>query len=66
VRELVAVARNQVQPAADLLEELIHARRRSFDDRQPADMHVRDGALLMQERGVYRRQSIEVTLAHKA
>ena len=65
VGELVAVARDQVQSPADLLEELVHARRRAFDDRQAADVHVRDGALLVQERGVYRRQPVEVALGHQ-
>ena len=66
VGELVPVAGNEVQPPADLLEELVHRRRRPFDDRQAADVHVRDRALLVQERGVYRGQPIEVTLAHRA
>ena len=65
VGELVAVAGHQVQAPADLLEELLHRRRRAFDDRQPADVHVRDGALLVQERGVDRGQPVEVALGHR-
>jgi hypothetical protein len=29
-----------MQAPADLLEELIHRRRRAFDDRESADVHV--------------------------
>ena len=60
----MAVARDQVQPPADLLEEILHRRRRPFDDGQPADVHVRVGPLLVQERGVDRSQPVEVSLRH--
>ena len=64
--ELVAVARHEVQPPADLFEELIHRGRRAFDDRQPADVHVRGRSLLVQEGGVDRGEPVEVTLRHRA
>ena len=65
VGELVAVAGNQVQAPADLLEELVHRRRGPLDDREAADVHVRDGALLVQEGGVDWGQPIEVALRHR-
>ena len=64
--ELVAVARHEVQPPADLLEKLIHRGRRALDDRQPADVHVRGRSLLVQEGGVDRGEPVEVTLRHRA
>ena len=66
VGELVAVARDQVQPPADLFEEVLHRRRWAFDDRQSADVHVRVGSLLVQEGGVDRGEPVEVALCHRA
>ena len=65
VGELVAVARDEVQAPADLFEELVHAGRRAFDDRQAADVHVRHGALLVEEAGVDRSQPVEMALGHQ-
>ena len=45
----VPVAGNEVQPYADLPEEFLHRRRRALEQRHAADVHVRHGALLMQE-----------------
>ena len=39
--ELLAVARDEVQPAADVVGELVEVGRRSFEDQHPADVHVR-------------------------
>ena len=62
--QLVAVARHQVQPPADLLEEFLQRRRRAFQDRQAADVHVRVRPLLVQEGGVDGGQPIEMALGH--
>ena len=40
-RQLLAVARHEVQPAADVVQELIEVRRRSFEQQHAADVHVR-------------------------
>src|SRR5439155_27143751 len=63
--ELVAIAGNKVQTHADLLEQFTGAGRRAFDDRQAADVHVRVLALLVQERGVDRRQPVEMARRHE-
>ena len=63
--ELLPVARHQVKTLADLFEEVLHRRSRTFDDREPAHMHVRAGALLVQEGGVHRREPVEVALGHE-
>ncbi len=60
----MAVAGYQVQAPADLFEELLERRRGPLQQRQPADVHVRGGALLEQEGGVGRREPVEVTLGH--
>jgi hypothetical protein len=65
-RELVAVARHEMQAPADLFQELLELRRRALQQRQPADVHVRVRALLVQEGRVYGGQSIEVALGHCA
>ena len=61
----MAVARHQVQAPADLFEEVLHRRRRTLGDRQPADVHVRVGSLLVQEGGVDRGEPVEVALGHQ-
>ena len=61
----MAVARHEVQTPADLFQELIHARRRAFDERQSADVHVRAFVLLVEERGVDWGEAIEVALSHR-
>jgi len=61
----VPVARHEVQPPADLLEDFLHVRGRTGDDRQSPDVHVRVGALLVQEGGIDRGEPIEVALDHE-
>jgi predicted protein tyrosine phosphatase len=51
-RELLAIARHEVQPAADVLEHVLVTRRRAGEARDRADVHVRRIALLVQEGGV--------------
>ena len=63
--ELLAEARHQVQPAADVVEEVVVDRRRALEDQDRADVHVRVRALVRQERGVDRGQSVHVPLCHR-
>src|SRR5439155_1140096 len=65
-RAPAAVAGDAVQPAAQRVGDLLERRWRPLEDRHGPDVHVRDGALLVQERGVYRRQAVEVLLGGHA
>ena len=51
-RELMAVARDEVQPRPDLGEEVVVGRSGAFEDQHRSDVHVAVGPLLRQERGV--------------
>ncbi len=62
--ELLAVARHQVQPAADVVEVIGEVRRRALEDEHGADVHVRAAPLLVQERGVRRGEAVEMLLGH--
>jgi hypothetical protein len=64
--ELLAVARHEVQAHPQRVEELVERRRRAFEAGQRADVHVRVGALLVQERRVDRGEAVEVLLRHGA
>ena len=61
----MAVAGNEVQPLADLFEEVLHRRGWALGDRQPADVHVGLRTLLVQEGGVDRSEPVEVALGHQ-
>ena len=61
-RQLLAESRYEVQAAAHVVEEVVVARRRALEDQDGADVHVAVGALVRQERGVDRRQSVEMGL----
>ena len=65
-RELLAVARDEVQPAAHVVGEVVERRRRALEDHDGADVHVGVLALLGQERRVHRREPIAVCLSHAA
>ena len=60
VGQLVAVARDQMQPPADLLKELLDRRWRAFEDRQSTHVHVRMRSLLVQEGCIHGCQTVEV------
>ena len=62
--QLVAIARHEMQPPADLLQQLAHRRRRALDDDQAADVHVGVGSLLVQKGCVDRGEPVEVALGH--
>jgi hypothetical protein len=64
-RELLAVARDEVQPRADVVDERLEGRRRAFEDEHGPDVHVRGGALLREERRVHRREPVTVVLRHR-
>ena len=64
VRQPLAVARHEVQPAADMGEVVIELRRRPIEDQHRADVHVRRLSLLVKERRVGRRQAVEMLLSH--
>ena len=51
-RQLVAVARHEVQPRPDVVQEVVVRRRRTFEDQHRPDVHVAVRPLLRQERGV--------------
>src|SRR5215213_4310343 len=53
-------ARNLVEPAADVLDEVGVERRRPLEDQDRADVHVAGGALVGQERGVDGGQPIQM------
>ena len=61
-RELLAVARDEVQPRLDVREELLQPGRLALEQREGADVHVRVRLLLRQERGIDRRQPVEMLL----
>ena len=63
-RELLPVPRDEVQPALDMVEQILVARRRPLEDRHPADVHVAGRRLVRQKRSVDRRQPIHVSLGH--
>ena len=65
-RELLAVARDEVQPPADLVDEVDVAGRRPVEDHHRADVHVRRRPLLREEGRVHRGQPITVSLRHEA
>jgi hypothetical protein len=64
VRELLPVAGDQVEAAAEVLEDVHEGGRRTLEDRDRADVHVRIGVLLVQEGRVNGGQAIEVLLRH--
>ena len=64
-RELLPVARRQVQPAADLVAEVLVVRRRALEDEQRADVHVGVLDLLGQEGRVDGREPVSVGLRHR-
>ena len=51
-RELVAVARHEVQPRPDVIQEVVVRRRRTFEDQHRPDVHVAVSPFLRQKRGV--------------
>jgi hypothetical protein len=61
-RELLAVARHEVQPRLDVREEVVQRGRLALEQRERADVHVRVGLLLRQERGIDGREPIEMLL----
>ena len=64
VGELLAKAGHQVKARADVVEQVGVARRRPFEDADSADVHVRCGALVGEERDVERGQPIHVRGGH--
>ena len=48
-RELLPVARHEVEPAADVIEVIAERGRRSVEHQHRADVHVRSRSLLMEE-----------------
>ena len=65
--DALAVARHEMQPARDVVGELLDRRGWSVENRQAADVHVRVGAVLgVQEAGVDRAQPVEMFLRHAA
>jgi hypothetical protein len=64
-RELLPVARDQVQTAADLRAELLVLGRRALEEEHRAHVHVRALALLGQEGRVDGRQPVTVCLRHR-
>ena len=63
-RELLAIARDEVQAPAQRVEHLGVGRRRALEHRERADVHVRRGPLLVQEGRVDRGQPVEMLLGH--
>jgi GNAT superfamily N-acetyltransferase len=63
-RELLPVARDEVQPAADLRAEVVVVERRALEDQDRADVHVRVLAFLGEEGRVHRCEPVAVRLRH--
>ena len=63
-RELLPVARDEVQPAADVVGEVREGRRRALEDHHGADVHVRVRPFLGEEGRVHRGEPIAVRLRH--
>ena len=61
-RELLPVTGDEVQARLDVREELVQRRRLPLEPRERADVHVRVGLLLRQERGIDGREPIEMLL----
>ena len=61
-RELLPVARDEVQARLDVREERVERRRLALEQREAADVHVRVRLLLRQEAGIDRREPIEMLL----
>jgi len=51
--ELLAEARHEIEPRADLVEEVLVAGRRALEDQHRPHMHVAGRGLVGKERGVY-------------
>ena len=64
--ELLAVAGQQMQTPAHVVEHVGERRRWPLEQQHAADVHVRARALLVQEAGVRRCQPIQVLLRHRA
>ena len=62
--ELLAEARDEVEPRADVVREVVVGGRRSLEDHHRADVHVRDRPFLGHERRVDGGQAISVLLRH--
>src|SRR3954468_9054704 len=61
-RQLLPVARHQMQPRLDVREELVERRRRAVEEREPADVHVRVRLLLRQEGRVHGGEPVQMLL----
>ena len=60
--KFLAIARNQVQAAADVVEEVLERRRRTLESEDATDVHVGGWALLVEERGIDRSETVEMLL----
>ena len=58
--EALAEARHLLEPAAHVLDQVDVLGRRALEDEDRADVHVAGRGLVGEERGVDRRQPIEV------
>ena len=56
--------RHEVEPRADVVGELVEARRGTVEDHHRADVHVRGRTLLREEGRVHRREPVAVLLRH--
>ncbi len=62
--QLLAIARDEMETAANVIEIVGESRRWPLEQQHGADMHVRRRSLLVQKGGVGRAQSVEVVLGH--
>ena len=63
-RELLPVARHEVQPRAHVARKSVERGRRALEQHDAADVHVRVRPLLREEPGVDGREAVEVLLRH--
>ena len=64
--ELLAEARDEVKARPNVVEQVFVAGWRALEDADPADVHMRGGALVGEERDVERRQPVHVRGRHAA
>ena len=65
ITDLLAIARNEVEPPADVLEEVLVGRWRPLERGDATDVHMGPAALLEEEGGVHGAEAIEVLLGHR-
>jgi hypothetical protein len=64
--ELLAEAGDEVEAPANVIEQVVVARRRALEDHHAAHVHVRRRALVREKGDVERAEAVHVSLSHDA